>query len=109
MITSLNLSPFTSPAEATELPNPADAWLLSAVQVALLGVPLTPRPLPPGVPTQRNAFPSEVDPLVYWSAPIMTSLQPLPSISPALATEMPKFTGVSALIMLLSALQSAFP
>ena len=53
-MTSANPSRFTSPAVETETPIQAWAWLLSAIQSALAGVPMAPPLTPPAEPCHTN-------------------------------------------------------
>ncbi len=83
-ITSEKPSPFTSPADPTETPKFAFAWLDSAIHAGA-------RPSPLEEPRKREARPSSVWPLSNFHAPTITSENPSPFTSPAVATEYPKF------------------
>src|SRR6266536_590774 len=81
MTTSSYPSPFTSPAEATEVPKEAYAWWGQTAQSGAVEGPVA-------EPRNRNAAPASPGP--YNGAPTTTSSYPSPFTSPAEATEVPK-------------------
>ena len=81
-ITSAKPSPFTSPAVATKIPYIAPARSLSTLQAGIVESPAA-------EPRYRYARPSSTSGSSNDGAPTITSENPYPFTSPAVATDLP--------------------